>query len=678
MAFDSVKTLLCDRDEAFVCRIAVPRLPQEKLFVSDNYDMVSDFAVDLDLTDFLFVRDRIEELDAQKPFGSADEARVVARALCMLISAINSGSTCLPVDDPEMQHILKERIAFFPPSDASQAHSVMLLQHNDQLYLCFDKHLLSALSLQRKLKVETGGSADSDPEDFKDHKRRVSEEGIMVGDIKIGFNDDQKDAIRNMPSSGVYIVTGGPGTGKTTVAAALLKVFLKSGHDLSDFFVCAPTGRASDHLAASVQKYLSSDPATRISELRSGTIHSLIGAGYGRPKYDSLNPLPYRVIIADEFSMADLVLAGDLFDAVDKGSLLIILGDPDQLPSVEAGAVLNSLIQVLKSRKRVAGLSKNMRSQEEIKSLMDGLNNKADRVTPEGLFAEGHAVCNTADDDIKKLFEEWTKFAEKPDDKGRVMVYYTGKEDRKPDEYPLSKEIADRWFGMFFNGYKQKLGKVKDALEPITLSSGDNKQDQESSEDPILTANDALDKLFDHLGKFKILCCLREGAFGCVNMNSMLEAMLKEKLGKEHGIPVIITRNDKEKGLFNGNMGVILTLGTGDERSRVAVFRKGSSAGAAGRVVGGYVMFPLMSLPENDRAFAVTVHKSQGSEYGHVLTLVPYAGDNQNIGRMLTREIFYTAVTRAKQSVYIICHKKSLADAVKLKALERRHSIPIE
>lgn len=398
-------------------------------------------------------------------------------------------------------------------------------------------------------------------------------------------SEEQREAARIALAQWITVLTGGPGTGKTTTIAGLLALLAgqaeAAGGPAPRIALAAPTGKASARLQEAVRleiANLGEEDGRRLAGLRAVTLHRLLGSRpdtSARFTHHRGNRLPYDVIVVDETSMVSLTMMARLLEAVRTDARLILVGDPDQLASVEAGAVLADLVEGLGARggRRVAELCTSHRFGADI-----------------GLLA---AAIRAGDAD-------------------EVMALLTG--GGAHIEF-VASESAGESVREVLLGHALRIRSA--------AASGD--------------VGGALAAADRH----RLLCAHRDGPAGVEHWNRQIERWLAEETGESPwsqwyvGRPVLVTANDYGLGLYNGDTGVtVLTGGV----LRVAV------AGAE-RVQD----FATSRLAEVRTMHAMTIHKSQGSQADEVTVLMP-----PQDSRLLSRELFYTAVTRAKSRVRIV------------------------
>jgi exodeoxyribonuclease V alpha subunit len=414
-----------------------------------------------------------------------------------------------------------------------------------------------------------------------------------------GF-DEQLEAAEIALSQAVTVLTGGPGTGKTTTVARLLALLVEqaeqTGAPRPRIALAAPTGKAAARLGEAVATevaMLDAVDQARLTGLQATTLHRLLGS---RPdtsvrfKHNRGNRLPHDVIVVDETSMVSLTMMARLLEAVRPATRLILVGDPDQLASVEAGAVLADLVDGLSAREdvRVAALRTSHRFGESIGALADAIRiGDGDRAV-ELLRAGGEHI-------------EWVN-----------------------DEDP-----AERLRGVL-------LPHALRVREAAVLGAG-----------PV-----ALRTLDEH----RLLCAHREGPYGVAHWNRQVQRWLTEETVEPvwspwyAGRPLLITANDYGLGIYNGDTGVVVVR---DDGLRAVI------AGSAGPLD-----FATSRLSDVQTMYAMTIHKSQGSQADEVTVLMP-----PQDSRLLTRELFYTAVTRAKEKVRVVGSEDALRAALVRRAV---------
>jgi exodeoxyribonuclease V alpha subunit len=444
----------------------------------------------------------------------------------------------------------------------------------------------------------------------------------------------------------LLLVTGGPGTGKTTTITRLLVLRIAlaaaSGAPPPRIALAAPTGRAAERMAESLRRAVagivdSGVDARLCAALpeTASTLHRLLGVIPDSPgfRHHADNPLPLDVLVVDEASMVDLPLMCKLVEAVDAGTQLILLGDADQLPSVEAGDVLAAILSA-------AGSGDALRADDAraLQPLL-GVATPVDRVSG-GL--RGH----------------------------RVQLLRGYRQDADFDLAPLADAVREG-----------------DAEAALSLLRGGGLRGVEFHEDvldPLEARREALLAHWRSLGeapdpaialakaqRLRLLTAVREGPQGARGLNARIEELLSgRRTGPTpayfHGRLLLITQNSYRHRLFNGDIGICLRseASSSSGRNEAGPFAQGAESGPlmawfAGDASGQVRAFHPAALPAHESAFAMTVHKAQGSEFDEVWLQLP-----RNDSRVLSRELVYTAITRARSRLHVAGSAQVLREAL--------------
>jgi exodeoxyribonuclease V alpha subunit len=413
------------------------------------------------------------------------------------------------------------------------------------------------------------------------------------------------------------VISGGPGTGKTFTVAKILALLLELNKSRPlRMAMAAPTGKAAARMQEAIQiarEGLTCSESIKAAIPReASTIHRLLKTIPDSPyfRYDAKNPLPFDVVVIDEASMVDLALLSKLAEALPGDSSLILLGDKDQLASVEAGAVLGDICDTGQEH----GFSSRFQTiYQEITG--DQLAAPKEEKEEPGIR-----------DSIVQLRKSY-RFGRSS---GIGVLSRAVNEGNGALAFSLIKDAAYpdiRW---------------QDLPRPEVLPSFLRERVVRGFSEYLKKDKPA--EMLEAFSSFRILCALREGPFGVQGLNFLVEQVLrKEGLipgeGRWYwGRPVLVTKNDYNLRLFNGDIGITLTDPEADNQLRV--FFPSSD--------GGIRKFPPLRLPDHETVYAMTVHKSQGSEFNQVLFILPDVS-----ARVLTRELIYTAITRAKEKVEI-------------------------
>lgn len=425
------------------------------------------------------------------------------------------------------------------------------------------------------------------------------------------LHEAQREAVAASLRAPFLILTGGPGTGKTTVVSRILLALSRCLPDFDPEAValCAPTGRAKARLSESLGQNLkllaATDPvASALASVQASTLHSLLGAlPDGSFRHHSGNPLPHRVVVLDEASMVDLPLFAAFLAALPPRARLVVVGDPDQLPSVDPGAVLADLVANPHLQGIRAHLTHTHRNSGDIAEIC----RMAIGGMPMGAWLAGR----------------------------RVDIGGCG-------------EVRARVGGVAHLG-----GDRIDRRIPFWLeeSFGDGLRDAARTgfADPV--------PLLDLVERSRILCAVHDGESGAQTLNRIGDRWLRDAFPTSWrgrfapGQQLILTRNHPQRDLWNGDLAVAAVR----EETLVAVFHKPT----------GPVAVPVDQLEGLESAWAITVHKSQGSEFDEILFALP---DRDT--PVMTRQILYTALSRARRTV-LVHGDPSIADRAVARSADR-------
>lgn len=435
----------------------------------------------------------------------------------------------------------------------------------------------------------------------------------------------------------ISVISGGPGTGKTTTVAKLLAALIQmAGEQKCRIRLAAPTGKAAARLTQSLGGTLHTLPLTDAQRQRfpneASTLHRLLGAqpGSQRLRYHAGNPLHLDVLVVDEASMIDLTMMSRLIDALPPHARVIFLGDRDQLASVEAGAVLGDICHY-------ASVGYTTPRAKELAQL-----------TNAPIEGEPSLVAGALRDSLCLLQKSY-RFGS---DSGiGQLAAAVNRGDRQAIRAVFSGSFSDIEKKQLQTG-EEYLAMLDDAL--LGYQRYLTCVQQQESPEAVIAA----------FGEYQLLCALREGPFGVAGLNERLEQVLvqKRKMTRQQhsrwyeGRPVMISRNDSALGLFNGDIGIALDRGQG---LRVWFQMPDGSVKSV----------QPSRLPEHETAWAMTVHKSQGSEFDHAALILP-----AQMSPVVTRELVYTAITRARKRLSLYADDRVLAQAVTTRT-ERRSGL---
>jgi exodeoxyribonuclease V alpha subunit len=562
---------------------------------------------------------------------------VVLASAALLCMALDKGDVCLPLarlagQRPWPEHAFnlpkladwQAQLLASPLVGADGDFTPLIVEHG-RLYLAryqaYERHLATQL-LQR--------AADLPEVD----EAQLSE---SLGRL-FAFNQQQPDWQRLAAAQAVRrklaVISGGPGTGKTTTVVRLLAALLEQP-DCEHLAIglAAPTGKAAARMAEAIRNAKAQLPVSEAIKAalpdEARTLHRLLGSRGDSPQVrnNAANPLALDVLVVDEASMVDLALMAKLLDALPPTARLILLGDKDQLCAVEAGAVFAELCEGRGFDAQAAADLQRITGQPV--PVSEPTSQLGDAVV---LLTHSHRFAG--DSGIGEL----ARRINGGDVSGTLNLLKEGRSDLAWNAEPTPADLLDR----LDQGYGPYMAAAKSADAAAAFAA---------------------------FNSFRTLTAQREGAWGVAGINEALEARIKRRsqlASRERwyvGRPVMVRQNDYALGLFNGDIGICLHTEYG-----LRVFFEGEE---------GYRPFAPARLPSHDSAFAMTVHKSQGSEFAEVLLVLP-----EQPSPLLSRSLFYTGITRAKQKVEIWGLPARLGEAVVTRAeraagLAERLEIPM-
>jgi len=537
-----------------------------------------------------------------------DESELVALAVAFVVRAVRGGSVCVDLATVSGDLTDSEVAVAWPEVEAwhaavaasplltSPTPVLRLLEHGGVRLLYLDRYWREEEQVHADLVGRPAGVTAPDEAWLGRALDRVfPAEGY----------DEQRAAARVALGRATTVLTGGPGTGKTTTVAALLALCAEQGELAGDppirIALAAPTGKAAARLQQAVEEEVARLPEAdrrRLAGVRAVTLHRLLGARpdtSSRFRHHRDNRLPHDVVVVDETSMVSLTMMARLLEAVRPGSRLFLVGDPFQLASVEAGAVLADLVETVQEKTRigVAALVTSHRFGESIGALAEAVRSGDPERAVELLAAGGeHVALIDVDDPAARV---------------RELV-------------------------------------VPHALDVLRAAEEGH-----------------ADRALELLDRQRLLCAHREGPFGVRHWNTQVERWLGEETGEPlyavwyAGRPLLVTANDYGLGVYNGDTGVAVRPPNGvpGRALRAAV------AGSSGRLD-----LATGRLGQVETMHALTIHKSQGSQADEVVVILPPPES-----RLLTRELFYTAITRARERVVVVGSPDDVRAAIERRAL---------
>ena len=693
---------------------------------------------------------------------SGADARAIAwaeRAALAISRATALGHVCMPLAALARRHgenlreardaLLASGVATFARTEArfdAADLRPLVIDEDGRLYLAryFDYERRLAVALVERAR---GARIDVSQRELAQQAERIARyfgEGTANDDI-----DWQRVAAFVALAGRLTIVSGGPGTGKTTTVVGVLACLLDADPGLR-IALAAPTGKAAQRMQEALIERADKLPPELAARLprTSFTLQRLLGVlPDGGFRHHRDNPLPYDVIVVDEASMIDVALAAHLLEAVAPSSRLVMLGDKDQLSAVEAGAVSAELsaqpsfseagagriagalgVELARFRAALPDGVKSAgggdgRGNAAAHARMDDASLAQSDANDEGYGdffpgdVEGDASSAQGENQGDLFSNSDARASESPfaassdawgaradldgaphADEGYADLFATldtGSHDAPDarDDAPLTDSVV--WLARNYRfGLDSAIGRLSIAIRNGDAQAALLALDAKQSAAPEAPAAVLLDdghatlsdrtlahlakgfapyadalasmlqaehapsdeaRLFDALNRFRVLCATRKGPRGVDEVNARIASKVREQAGIALAIgaqwfagrPVIVTRNDYALGLFNGDIGIALPGPNGALR---VAFRMAD---------GSLRHVSPAALPPHDTAFALTVHKSQGSEFEHAALVLP-----GSFVRVLSRELVYTAITRAKRRIEVIGSAAIFAQAV--------------
>ena len=493
----------------------------------------------------------------------------------------SQGHSCIQIDDEAKTLIIASGLALIDTNSHDTTTTLPLAIEQDRLYLhrywLYESRLAQQLSKITQLKVSNKPKTTADFSTLLD-KYFGNSETI----------DWQLAAATMAINQAFCMITGGPGTGKTTTVVKILALLQELSDQPLLIALAAPTGKAAMRLQESIGFNKAALPC--IAAIKSAipesvtTLHRLLGAKPPSPyfRHNAKQPLVYDLVVVDEASMVDLALMSKLVDALKPGARLILLGDKDQLTSVESGAVLADLTTALPQQ--TLELQKSHRFDEDIKNLATAINQQQD-------------------------LEAW-------------RLLQTGNKNIALLETDLIDYIS-----------KQQIDYLR-----------------------LITARAEFSDIYKAFNRFQALCATRLGKNSVSDINHAVEILLSnKKLIHLSGLwycgrPIMITQNNAALQLYNGDIGICLR--DKEQEDQLRVFFQ--------RADGSIKKYLPARIPHCETVFAMTIHKSQGSEFEEVLIILP-----ETISPVLNKELLYTAITRAKKTIKLVTNEAVFSSTVR-------------
>lgn len=576
---------------------------------------------------------RLDSFLATNPFGLSSDN--LDEELQTVLSNSTDLQKILKISPLEWQELLQDHIVF---SNDPKQIAPILFQHN-RIYLY--RYWQAENRIAAKMKM----MAQDEPihaQEIELNKR------ILDRVFETDQNDQiswQKVAAATALAKKFCVISGGPGTGKTYTVVRLLAALqlkrLEQSQEPLTIALAAPTGKAAARLKESIEKDIDKlEIPTAVKQLipsKASTIHSLldIRPNSDIPKHNTDNPLHLDLLVVDEASMIDLFVMEKLFNALKPNTRLILLGDKDQLASVEAGNAMSELGDLL-----IQGYSENhsaylsaatgypIFSQNNLSTIGDSLCHlKVSRRFDES-SGIGHLATAVNE---KQAVNSWEKFAKFTDIE--QIAYPSEKVEHTQWQKECVEQIVQKAVELY-GDYLKLVNQRKQNPNAVSVS-----------------------QIFETFAKVRFLSALRVGGFGVENLNLQIaEALRNAKLvsfkyarDSYIGKPILVTENAKQLKVFSGDIGLILP----DEQGNARIYFET-------KINEQHLSLSPSRLPSFEPAYVMTVHKSQGSEFLHTLMVMPLTPSP-----VLTKELLYTAITRAREKFTLFGNQTIWESSVK-------------
>lgn len=624
---------------------------------------------------------------------SPEERRATLMLLLATLVALRQGSTCLPIEEglgpllttlcspaveealgataQEIFHQIKRLIhgerltALIAIDDEAQGRKPLVLRGQrlyQQRMFHYERRLIEAIS-ERLLKQ--GASIQTDG--IEAHLGAIwrSAHGTTL-------TDEQRYAVLTCVHLPLAIITGGPGTGKTSIVVAILRLMTRLGVQPEEIALAAPTGKAANRMLESIDAQWRAiaqrggEPLTLVERLpKPQTVHRLLGYSRHTQSYHHQEhaPLNARVVIVDEASMLDIFVMERLVRALRADAHLVLLGDAEQLPSVEAGSVLRDMTALEGSTPGPwRALAVDAPTAETARAVQADPQ-RGDwtvRLTVSHRMRDddpdGRAILRAAQSmrrgDVHTLLDGEASEGGLVRCAHAEAITWRGAEWLELEELDATTHSIEQ-VGVGLGPFLERWCADRAQLEQITASAGriivGMTGDEVTDEDELIALTEALRITQDA----RLLTLTRVYPTGTRALNEQIMERLRALQGARAderwlpGAPVMMLRNDYEREIFNGDQGVLMLARVGWREELMAFFPRGPS----------FVGYSLDSLRTNlEVSFAMTVHKSQGSEFERVAFVLP-----AEPLPLMTREVLYTAMTRSRRGALVVGNRTTLS-----------------
>lgn len=579
----------------------------------------------------------MDKINLHHHFAKYFKEKAIEPYLYVLSKRLESGHICIPMDDTIQDELAEIDLPF---SSTALKESTLISTTGKELkpFVFFENKLY----LQRYFQYETNvierlkeKAAQKDQyeqrkaeiENFKDF---ILEEISKKEDVS-NYGDEEKPdwqaiaAIQGVLNN-LSIITGGPGTGKTTTVAKVLGLLKKTNDENLSVALAAPTGKAAvrmkESLLDSVKKFNGLDISDIVEDAVPKTLHRLLGTKFNSPffKHNRSNPLPFDIVIVDECSMVSVAMFSKLLDAIGPNTRLILLGDSDQLASVDAGSLFGDICKSQEltenkfTRDNLDWMNSLLQSDRHTNQVFDKPNNFLNqhliRLKKTWRYDQSSKMGQFTKAVIKGKTKKLKEVIELPDD-GKLSIDF---------------EYTKNFFENFIKKYTSYINEID------------------------------IEKALKKMNDCRVLCAIKQTDQGIYEVNKRIQNYLKNlyKVNNEsklfnpsselyHNQLIMVTRNQPDLSLFNGDVGIVR-----GEKDKLKVYFP-SADKELEKTEKKYIEVNPWFIEQWETVFAMTIHKSQGSEFNEVFVILPKKTEN----RILTRELLYTGITRAKNHACI-------------------------
>jgi len=613
----------------------------------------------------------IKEFSILHP-GQGD-AFLVEEAAAYCFKAIDEGATCLNLNEvtwPDsfstknvVEALIKSpycNVSKNQQTTTEDQQNILPLQleisNSETPWLYLNKYWYAEKVIAEQIILrQTRSLADKTPSVEQISNAIQSHNLLKIGE-KGCLSPMQVRALGAITQKNFVVLTGGPGTGKTTTVARMIEILRQTNPEKRlDIKLAAPTGKAANRLKESIQNEAPSSESDFYGKLEAVTLHKLLGAKPGVIEnftYDAKNKLSGDVFIIDEASMVSLLMFKKFLEAIPQDAKVIVIGDPDQLASVEVGTVLADIVKGMQNQARrdiSIDLSESIKLDNTLKKLWEKTATSTDEQWPNdhsetsfiqlhnGLVAltQGHRneggvstlVKLIKDQDIQKAIELL-----KSDEKDVTLI------DSLNSNSSYKEELIQHY---------------KDLSQKVSELYKQEKDDQISPEE----LNQQYATLLDEMNNLRLLCAKKRGTKAGTNSIQEWNALISKEIEKEFGSTksdidaygecigsvLVVRKNQSTLDINNGDTGLLVKRVPQEGEDSFKLVLPGTEKGTV-----RYVSRPQIEAAE--LGYAITIHKSQGSEYKHALVMLAKEADSP----LNLRELIYTGVSRAKQKVTVI------------------------